>query len=200
MDNSRKSCTGKVIWRWENRQLGKKLIRNQRDLYRQRRDLGLRGDCLHGRQVDEDPCDVLKAEGFTVETGLADVKTAFKGTFGSGKPVIGILGEFDALSDWIRKRELPRRSLCMMAPADTAADITCSAQRPLSAAIGIKKYLEESGKTGNRDHFGCPGEEGGSGKAFMAKGGVFANLDAAITWHPGDLTQADTEAPSPTIR
>ena len=70
-------------------------------------------------------CDVLKAEGFTVETGLADVKTAFKGTFGSGKPVIGILGEFG-----IRKRELPRRSLCMMAPADTAADITCSAQRP----------------------------------------------------------------------
>ena len=80
----------------------------------------------------------------------------------------------------------------MMAPADTAADITCSAQRPSPRTIGIKKYLEESGKPGTVIYFGCPGEEGGSGKAFMAKGGVFANLDAAITWHPGDLTQADT--------
>lgn len=62
----------------------------------------------------------------------------------------------------------------------------------LSAAIGIKKYLEESGKPGTVIYFGCPGEEGGSGKAFMAKGGVFANLDAAITWHPGDITIANT--------
>ena len=62
----------------------------------------------------------------------------------------------------------------------------------LSAAIGLKKYLEETGKSGTVIYFGCPGEEGGSGKAFMAKGGVFEGLDAAITWHPGDLTRADT--------
>ena len=70
----------------------------------------------------------------------------------------------------------------------------------LSAAIGLKKYLEETGKSGTVIYFGCPGEEGGSGKAFMAKGGVFEGLDAAITWHPGDLTRADTGALSPTIR
>ena len=62
----------------------------------------------------------------------------------------------------------------------------------LAAAIGVKKYLEESGKSGTVIYFGCPGEEGGSGKAFMAKGGAFEGLDAAITWHPGDVTRADT--------
>ena len=137
-------------------------------------------------------CDVLKAEGFTVETGLADVKTAFKGTFGSGKPVIGILGEFDALSGLDQEAGATEKIVVHDGASGHGCGHNMLGTASLSAAIGIKKYLEESGKPGTVIYFGCPGEEGGSGKAFMAKGGVFANLDAAITWHPGDLTQADT--------
>ena len=137
-------------------------------------------------------CDVLKAEGFTVETGLADVKTAFKGTFGSGKPVIGILGEFDALSGLDQEAGATEKIVVHDGASGHGCGHNMLGTAALSAAIGIKKYLEESGKPGAVIYFGCPGEEGGSGKAFMAKGGVFANLDAAITWHPGDLTQADT--------
>ena len=137
-------------------------------------------------------CDVLKAEGFTVETGLADVKTAFKGTFGSGKPVIGILGEFDALSGLDQEAGATEKIVVHDGASGHGCGHNMLGTASLSAAIGIKKYLEESGKPGTVIYFGCPGEEGGSGKAFMAKGGVFADLDAAITWHPGDLTQADT--------
>ena len=137
-------------------------------------------------------CDVLKAEGFTVETGLAGVTTAFKGTFGSGKPVIGILGEFDALSGLDQEAGATEKIVVHDGASGHGCGHNMLGTASLSAAIGIKKYLEESGKPGTVIYFGCPGEEGGSGKAFMAKGGVFANLDAAITWHPGDLTQADT--------
>ena len=137
-------------------------------------------------------CDVLKAEGFTVETGLVGVTTAFKGTFGSGKPVIGILGEFDALSGLDQEAGATEKIVVHDGASGHGCGHNMLGTASLSAAIGIKKYLEESGKPGTVIYFGCPGEEGGSGKAFMAKGGVFANLDAAITWHPGDLTQADT--------
>ena len=137
-------------------------------------------------------CDVLKAEGFEVETGLAGVKTAFKGTFGSGKPVIGILGEFDALSGLDQEAGATEKIVVHDGASGHGCGHNMLGTASLSAAIGIKKYLEESKKPGTVIYFGCPGEEGGSGKAFMAKGGVFANLDAAITWHPGDITIADT--------
>ena len=132
-------------------------------------------------------CNTLRSEGFTVEENVANIPTAFTGTFGSGKPVIGFLAEYDALSG-----------------LDQVAGIT--AQKGISgkdghgcghhllgvgalgAAIAAKRYLEESGKSGTVILYGCPGEEGGSGKAFMARDGVFDGLDAALTWHPDDVT------------
>ena len=131
-------------------------------------------------------CDVLKAEGFTVETGLADVKTAFKGTFGSGKPVIGILGEFDALSGLDQEAGATEKIVVHDGASGHGCGHNMLGTASLSAASGIKKYLEESGKPGTVIYFGCPGEEGGSGKSFMARDGVFDNLDFAVTWHPGD--------------
>ena len=121
--------------------------------------------------------DQIKSVGFEVEMPAAGHRTGFAASYKSGKPgpVMVFLAEYDAL--------VGLGHGCGHNMLGTAS---------LSAAIGIKKYLEESGKPGTVIYFGCPGEEGGSGKAFMAKGGVFANLDAAITWHPGDLTQADT--------
>lgn len=137
-------------------------------------------------------CDVLRAEGFTVEENLADVRTAFKGTFGSGRPVIGILGEYDALSGLDQIAGAVEKKAEHDGEPGHGCGHNMLGAASLSAAIGIKKYLEENQKSGTVVYFGCPGEEGGSGKAFMAKGGAFAGLDAAITWHPGDITRADT--------
>lgn len=137
-------------------------------------------------------CDLLRKEGFEVEENLAGIKTAFKGTFGSGKPVIGILGEFDALSGLDQEAGATEKKAVHPGCSGHGCGHNMLGTASLSAAIGLKKYLEESKKSGTVIYFGCPGEEGGSGKAFMAKGGAFAGLDAAITWHPADLTQADT--------
>ena len=137
-------------------------------------------------------CELLRKEGFQVEEGLAGVETAFKGTFGSGKPVIGFLGEFDALSGLDQEAgATEKKQLHAGAPGHGCGHNMLGAAS-LSAALGLKRYLEETKKSGTVVYFGCPGEEGGSGKAFMAKGGAFSGLDAAITWHPGDLTRADT--------
>lgn len=137
-------------------------------------------------------CDVLRKEGFEVEEGLAGIETAFKGTFGSGKPVIGFLGEFDALSGLDQEEGLAEKKQVHAGAPGHGCGHNMLGTASLSAAIGVKKYLEESGKSGTVVYLGCPGEEGGSGKAFMAKGGVFDGLDAAITWHPSDLTRACT--------
>lgn len=128
-------------------------------------------------------CDTLRAEGFRVQENLAGIPTAFLGSYGNGKPVIGFLGEYDALSNM-----------------DQASGVTTQQGDPgkdghgcghnllgvgsLGAAIAAKCYLEQTGKSGTVIYFGCPGEEGGSGKAFMARDGVFDGLDAALGWHP----------------
>lgn len=137
-------------------------------------------------------CDVLRKEGFEVEEGTAGVATAFKGTFGSGRPVIGFLGEYDALSGLNQEAGIAEKKAFNSGAPGHGCGHNMLGTASLSAAIGVKKYLEETGKSGTVIYFGCPGEEGGSGKAFMAKGGAFEGLDAAITWHPGDITRADT--------
>ena len=136
-------------------------------------------------------CDVLRKEGFTVEENVAGIATAFSGTFGSGKPVIGILGEFDALSG-------------LSQVAGIAQQVSAGGQNghgcghnllgagSLGAAIGVKAWLEKTGKSGTVIYYGCPGEEGGSGKAFMARDGVFDGLDAAFCWHPDSVNKVYT--------
>ncbi len=132
-------------------------------------------------------CDGLRDFGFDVREKVAGIDTAFSATFGSGKPVIGILGEFDALSG------LSRTAGCSVhTPIEKGGNGHGCGHHLLGvagigAAVGIKNYLETTGKTGTVIYFGCPGEEGGSGKAFMARDGVFDNLDCAITWHPADV-------------
>ena len=133
-------------------------------------------------------CQVLRDEGFTVEENLAGIATAFSGTFGSGKPVIGVLGEYDALSGLGQVEGLAEPM-----PNGQECGHGCGhnllGAGSLGAAIAIKHYLETTGREGTVIYFGCPGEEGGSGKAFMARDGVFDCLDAALCWHPGDITR-----------
>ncbi|MBR0130542.1 MAG: amidohydrolase [Firmicutes bacterium] len=129
--------------------------------------------------------EYLKSQGFEVEEGLGGVETAFCGRFGKGKPVIGFLGEFDALGGLS-----PVPDEFQLLPRDQqqtghGCGHNLLGVSSIGAAMIMKNYLEQTGKEGTIIYFGCPGEEGGSGKAFMAREGVFDELDCAITWHPG---------------
>ena len=136
-------------------------------------------------------CEVLRAEGFTVTENLAGIATAFSGSYGSGKPVIGLLGEFDALSGLGQVsgalEPQPDGKPCGHGCGHNLLGVAA-----LGAAIAVKEFLRTSGTPGTVIFFGCPGEEGGSGKSFMARDGVFDQLDAALTWHPEDHTGVRT--------
>ena len=132
-------------------------------------------------------CTVLAREGFTVTRGLAGIRTAFSASYGSGKPVIGILGEFDALEKLGQKAGMTEPC-----PDGQSYGHGCGhnllGTAALGAAIAAKHYLQTSGHSGTVVYFGCPAEEGGSGKTFMARDGVFDSLDAAVCWHPDAKT------------
>ena len=131
-------------------------------------------------------CDLLKKEGFEVKQNVANIPTAFTGTFGSGKPVIGFLGEYDALSGISQVAGCVEKKPLVEGANGHGCGHNLLGAGAIGAAIGMKEYLEKNGKEGTVVFFGCPGEEGGSGKAFMARDGVFDDVDFAITWHPQD--------------
>lgn len=136
----------------------------------------------------------LKSEGFEVETGQADIETAFSGKFvsGSGKPVIGILGEFDALSGLSQKAGFTYHEELVPNGNGHGCGHSMLGAGSFGAALAIKKFLEETGTDGTVIFFGCPGEEGGAAKAFMAREGLWKSLDAALTWHPGTTYEVST--------
>ncbi|SFG61958.1 M20 family metallopeptidase [Oribacterium sp. WCC10] len=143
---------------------------------------------------------VLEENGFRVEKNFDDIETAFTGTFGSGHPVIGILGEYDALSGLSQERgALSHKPLKSGAPGHGCGH-NMLGTGALAAAFGIKHYLETSGHEGTVIFFGCPGEEGGAAKAFMARDGIWKDLDAALTWHPEDVNEVKTGTNNSTIQ
>lgn len=134
-------------------------------------------------------CEVLAKEGFQVETPVAGIETAFKATFGSGKPVIGILAEYDALSGLSQVAgAVTREELVKDGPGHGCGHNMLGAGS-LAAAFAVKKYLSENPGKGTVIFYGCPGEEGGAAKAFMARDGIWKELDVALTWHPDDVNQ-----------
>lgn len=137
----------------------------------------------------EEYCKLLKELGFEVEKNVAGIKTAFLGKWGNGKPVIGILGEYDALSGLSQiGGEAVRKELEKGGNGHGCGHNMLGAGS-LAAAYGIKEYLKNSGKSGTVIFYGTPGEEGGAGKAFMAKEGLWKSLDCALTWHPMDINE-----------
>ncbi len=137
-------------------------------------------------------CWALREEGFEVEEKLAGIPTAFSGRFGKGGPVIGILGEFDALSG-LGQVACVTEKLPDGKPCGHGCGHNLLGAASFGAALAVKRYLEETGGPGTVVYYGCPGEEGGSGKTFMARDGVFDQLDAAISWHPDDETGVRTK-------
>ena len=134
-------------------------------------------------------CRVLAELGFEVEENVADIPTAFLGKWGSGKPVIGILGEYDALSGLSQVGGSCEREELVKGGCGHGCGHNMLGAGSLAAAYGIKEYLKASGKSGTVIFYGTPGEEGGAGKAFMAKEGLWYDLDCALTWHPSDINE-----------
>ena len=131
-------------------------------------------------------CELLEKEGFSVERNLAGIQTAFSGRFGHGKPVVGILGEFDALSGLSQESEsIEKVPVCEGEPGHGCGHNLLGAGS-VAAAIAVKEYLEKNGKEGTVVFFGCPAEEQGFGKGFMAKARCFDGVDMMFTWHPAD--------------
>ena len=137
-------------------------------------------------------CKTLRELGFTVEEGICGIKTAFSGSFGSGRPIIGILGEFDALSGLSQQAGEASPDPVIPGGSGHGCGHNLLGVGSLAAAVAVKKYLEESGAPGTVIYYGCPGEEGGAGKAYMAREGLWRNLDAALCWHPSDANQTMT--------
>ncbi len=137
-------------------------------------------------------CDTLRKYGFEVTEGLAGVATAFCGRYGSGRPVIGILGEFDALSGLSQAAGCAEHKPLVEGAPGHGCGHNMLGAGALGAAFAVKDYLEKSGKPGTVIFYGCPGEEGGAGKAFMAREGLWKELDCALTWHPSDVNEVVT--------
>ncbi len=135
--------------------------------------------------------ELLKEYGFEVETGYANLPTCVMGRWGSGRPVIGLLGELDALPGLSQKVGLEKEAVCEGAPGQGCGhnllNVAC-----LSAAVGIKTEMEEKKLPGTVIFFGCPAEEVLTGKVFMAREGAFDGLDCAIAWHGGNSNGVST--------
>lgn len=137
-------------------------------------------------------CEVLEKEGFQVAKGICGIETAFSASYGSGKPVIGILAEYDALSGLSQVAGSLERQEITAGGTGHGCGHNLLGAGALAAAIGVKAFLQETGQQGTVILYGCPGEEGGAAKAFMARDGIWKNLDAALTWHPEDCNEVVT--------
>ncbi|MBR0159903.1 MAG: amidohydrolase [Oscillospiraceae bacterium] len=137
-------------------------------------------------------CDALRQLDFEVTENLCGIPTAFCGKFGSGKPVIGILGEFDALSGLSQKAGVSCPDAILEGGSGHGCGHNLLGAGSLAAAAAVKEYLQSTGKSGTVVFYGCPGEEGGAGKAYMARDGLWKELDAALCWHPSDANQTMT--------
>src|SRR5690625_226522 len=131
--------------------------------------------------------DGLEKEGFTVTSGIANIDTAFVAEFGSGKPVIAVLGEYDALSNLSQKSGVAQQEPVVEQGNGHGCGHNLLGTGALAAAVTLKAYLEKNNVDGTVRFYGCPAEEGGSGKTFMAREGVFDDVDVALTWHPGPV-------------
>lgn len=136
--------------------------------------------------------DSLEAEGFTIERGVAGIPTAFVASWGKDGPVIAILAEFDALPG-INQDALPERAPIKGKGAGHACGHNLFGAGSLGAAIAVKQWLEETGTPGTIRLYGTPAEEGGSGKVYMVREGLFKDVDFALHWHGDDENSAEAK-------
>lgn len=131
----------------------------------------------------------LEKEGFEIKAGVAGIPTAFEASYGSGLPIIGIMGEYDALPG-VSQEAVPERKEIKKGGAGHACGHHLFGTGSMAAAISVKDWLKSSGKSGTIRFYGTPAEEGGAGKVYMAREGLFDDVDVMLHWHPGDGNSA----------
>ena len=134
---------------------------------------------------------MLRAEGFRVTRAPAGLPTAVTGEAGHGGPVIAFLGEYDALPGLSQEAGVAEPRPVAAGGAGHGCGHNLLGSAALMAATAVKDWLAETGAPGRVRYHGCPAEEGGAAKTYMVRDGVFADVDAAITWHPASWTGVD---------
>ncbi len=136
--------------------------------------------------------DYAEANGFKVERGVAEMPTAFVATYGSGSPVIGILGEFDALPG-LSQNKVPTKSPLNEGKPGHGCGHNLFGTASLGAAISIKEMIEQGKLKGTIKFYGTPAEEKFFGKLWMVRAGLFNGVDVVMDWHPAAQTKAEVQ-------
>lgn len=137
--------------------------------------------------------DYAEANGFAVERGVADIPTAFIATYGEGKPVISVLGEFDALPG-ISQKAQPTKEPLEAGAAGHGCGHNLFGTASLGAAIAVKEMIEAGKIKGTIKFIGTPAEEKFFGKLWMLEAGVWDDVDVNVSWHPSADTKADVQS------
>ena len=133
--------------------------------------------------------EALSEEGFRIQDNVANIPTAFIAEYGKGFPVIGILGEFDALPG-VAQSTSPYKEKYKNNKAGHACGHHLFGAGSAWASVAIKEWLFDNKKNGTIRFYGTPAEEGGSGKVYMAREGLFDDVDVVLHWHPGSQNHA----------
>lgn len=137
--------------------------------------------------------DELKAGGFTIQDAVAGMPTAFTATYGSGKPVIAILGEFDALPG-LSQKDVPHIEPVVAGGPGHGCGHNLLGSASALAAIAVKEEMQARGLKGTIRYYGTPFEEGGGGKIYMFHAGLFRDVDVVLAWHPGNTNRVDLQS------
>ena len=132
----------------------------------------------------------LRANDFQVVAGVAGMPTGFTATFGSGKPVIALMGEFDALPG-LSQKDVPALSPVQAGAPGQGCGHNLLGSASALAAVAIKEEMQAKGLKGTLRYYGTPAEEGGGGKIYMLHAGLFKDVDAVLAWHPGDSNRVN---------
>jgi aminobenzoyl-glutamate utilization protein B len=140
-------------------------------------------------------CKVLREQGFEVAEGVAEMPTAFTGTFvnGSGGVVMGFLGEYDALDALSQKAAEPTKSPIVEGAPGHGCGHNLLGAGSLASALILKEYLVANDIPGTVIYYGCAAEEGAGAKQFMARAGLFDGVDFAYTWHPARTNEISAD-------
>lgn len=132
----------------------------------------------------------LEQAGFRIERGVAGIPTAFTASFGSGKPVIAIVGEFDALPG-LSQDAVAEKKVLVEGGAGHGCGHHLFGTASVASAIAVRDWMAANRVNGTLRFYGTPAEEGGSGKVYMVRAGLFNDVDAVVSWHPSDRNEAD---------
>jgi len=128
--------------------------------------------------------EFLEKEGFSITWDVVEMNTAFIAEWGEGKPILAMIGEYDALPGLSQKKQATKEAAVEKGQGHGCGHNLLGTDG-VAAAVAVQKWLQNSGTSGTIRYYGCPAEEGGGGKVFMARAGLFDDLDSALTYHPG---------------